>query len=137
MFGHSKGDEVLIKTASTIRDNLRVSDNVGRYGGDEFLLLLTNITKEDVDAALSRIQSEISQMKILSDDTDPNSRPVPVVIDFGAAFYPHDDLSLVDTIALADETMYANKMARKEQLKKELQESNSNPELAAALRERP
>jgi diguanylate cyclase (GGDEF)-like protein len=135
-YGHVKGDEVLSKTASTIRGNLRMSDNVGRYGGDEFLLLLTNITKEDVDMVLERIQSEISRMHILSDDADPNSPPVPVTIDFGMAFYPNGSLSLVDTVALADEAMYSNKAARKERMKKELLGQN-NPQLEAALRERP
>jgi diguanylate cyclase (GGDEF)-like protein len=116
-YGHIKGDEVLAKTASTIRDNLRISDNVGRYGGDEFLLLLTNVVKADAEAVIHRIQSELDQMVILSDDSDPNSPRISVVVDFGMAFYPNDTASLVETIALADEAMYASKIARKEQLK--------------------
>ncbi|MDR1649565.1 MAG: diguanylate cyclase [Synergistaceae bacterium] len=135
-YGHVKGDEVLIKTALTIRDNLRLSDSVGRYGGDEFLLLLTNIIQADADIVLHRIQSELSQMKILSDDADPSSPLIPVVMDFGMAFYPYGALSLVDTITMADEAMYANKIARKEQLKKQLQEK-PDPALEALLRERP
>ena len=109
---------------------------MGRYGGDEFLLLLTNIEKEEADAVLARIQDELNKMKILSDDADPSSPPIPVAIDFGMVFYPHGTLSLVDTIALADEDMYTHKVARKERLKKELQKKN-NPGLEAALKERP
>jgi diguanylate cyclase (GGDEF)-like protein/PAS domain S-box-containing protein len=136
MYGHVKGDEVLLRTASAIRDSLRISDNVGRYGGDEFLLLLTNIMEEDAELVLNRIQNELGRMKILSDDTDPNSPPIPIAMDFGMAFYPNGALSLVDTIALADEAMYANKSARKERLKKQLLE-NPDPALEALLRERP
>ncbi|MDR2174579.1 MAG: diguanylate cyclase [Synergistaceae bacterium] len=135
-YGHIKGDEALIRTASAIRDHLRISDNVGRYGGDEFLLLLTNITKEDAETVLARIQRELSQMKIAADDDDPNSPAISVTIDFGMAFFPNGALSLMDTIALADEAMYANKSARKERLKKELLE-RADPELEAALKERP
>jgi diguanylate cyclase (GGDEF)-like protein/PAS domain S-box-containing protein len=131
-YGHNKGDEVLIKAAATIRENLRVSDNVGRYGGDEFLLLLTNIMKADAEAVLERIGTELSQMKILSDDADPNSPPVSVVMDFGMAFYPHGSSSLADVIALADEAMYANKTARKERLRREQDEQNTGPDAGAA-----
>jgi diguanylate cyclase (GGDEF)-like protein len=112
-YGHTKGDEVLSKSAATIQNNLRISDNVGRYGGDEFLLLLSNIVEADVRTVLERIQKGLNQMNILSDDSDPSSPPIKVVMDFGMAFYPNGASSLIDTIALADEAMYANKIARK------------------------
>jgi diguanylate cyclase (GGDEF)-like protein/PAS domain S-box-containing protein len=134
--GHTKGDEVLIKAAVVMRDNLRASDNVGRYGGDEFLLLLPNITEEAAAAVVSRIQDGLSRMEIASDDSDPDSPPVPVVMDFGMTFYPNGVPSLVDAIALADEDMFAHKAARKDRLRKELLEK-SDPGLEAALKERP
>jgi diguanylate cyclase (GGDEF)-like protein/PAS domain S-box-containing protein len=115
-YGHVKGDEVLVRTAEVIRNTLRTTDSVGRYGGDEFLLLLTNIVEADVKTVLARIQNELSQTRILSDDANPDSPPIEIFMDFGMAFYPNGASSLVDTIALADGAMYANKVARKEQL---------------------
>lgn len=117
-YGHPKGDEVLRKVAAVLKDNLRTSDSVGRYGGDEFILLLPNVTPEAAWFVIERLRDKVSQLKIHTDDTDDCSSFIPVVIDFGAALFPGKAESLLDTIKLADEDMYARKIARKEQNKR-------------------
>jgi diguanylate cyclase (GGDEF)-like protein/PAS domain S-box-containing protein len=112
-YGHSKGDEVLIKVAGTLRRCLRVSDSVGRYGGDEFLMLLPNITKSDANIVLGRIKTELGLLRIKSSDEGDSDSVLDVILDFGLAVYPGDAPTLLDTINLADEDMYANKIARK------------------------
>ena len=114
-YGHSKGDEVLVKSAAAIKKNLRLSDSVGRYGGDEFILLLPNVTRTDADVIIERIKLELAQVRILSDDSDPDSPPISVVMDFGLALFPGGASSLMDTVNLADEAMYLNKTERKAQ----------------------
>ena len=111
--GHHKGDEVLIKVAQTLQKNLRVSDSVGRHGGDEFIMLLPNASRADAWAVLERIEMEIKQLRIKSDDSDENSPVFEVIVDFGVAEFPGKAETLIDTIKLADEDMYANKTARK------------------------
>ncbi|MDR1732831.1 MAG: diguanylate cyclase [Synergistaceae bacterium] len=117
-YGHTRGDEVLIQVARTIKKTLRLSDSVGRYGGDEFILLLPNVSKQDAEVIVERIRQGFAQLKIPSDDSDPDSPLIHVVMDFGLALYPGGATSLLDTINLADEAMYANKIARKERLSK-------------------
>ncbi|GHT00670.1 hypothetical protein AGMMS50276_27050 [Synergistales bacterium] len=112
-YGHSKGDEVLIKSAVAIKKNLRLSDSVGRYGGDEFILMLSNVTKDEANIVLGRIQQEILNLNVRSDDSDPKSALVSVTLDFGAAFFPGEAPTLMDTIGIADELMYTNKIERK------------------------
>ncbi|MDR1376470.1 MAG: diguanylate cyclase [Synergistaceae bacterium] len=116
-YGHTKGDEVLVKAASAIKKNLRLSDSVGRYGGDEFIILLPNISGQDAEAVLKRISLELENLQIRSDDDDPNSSMITVIIDFGLAIYPGEAAALMETINVADEIMYANKMRRKKQTK--------------------
>ncbi len=112
-YGHAKGDEVLVKAAAAISKNLRFSDSVGRYGGDEFIILLPNVTKVDADTVIQRIRLELEEIQIRSDDFDPDSPMISVVMDFGLALFPGGAPTLMDTINLADEAMYLNKNARK------------------------
>ncbi|MDR1979693.1 MAG: diguanylate cyclase [Synergistaceae bacterium] len=116
-YGHAKGDEVLVKAAGVVKKNLRLSDSVGRYGGDEFILLLPNVSRRDAEMVIGRIALELENLQIKGDDDDPNSPMISVVMDFGLAIYPGSAATLMETINLADESMYANKMERKKQTK--------------------
>jgi diguanylate cyclase (GGDEF)-like protein len=113
-YGHARGDEVLVKTAAVIKKILRLSDSVGRYGGDEFIILLPNVSQADAWIIIERIRQEIVQLRIRSDESNPESPLIRVVMDFGMAIYPGNAATLLETINLADEAMYAAKTARKE-----------------------
>ncbi|MDR3230233.1 MAG: diguanylate cyclase [Synergistaceae bacterium] len=127
-YGHTKGDEVLAKVAVAIKNILRLSDSVGRYGGDEFIVLLPNVSKLDADIIVNRMKQELSQLQIRSDDSDPESPLIQVVMDFGMALYPGGATTLLDTINLADEAMYASKIARKAQIPK-MAEAPGDPDM--------
>ena len=110
--GHSKGDEVLIKVAKVIRKCLRFSDCVGRYGGDEFIMLLPNTSKSDVNIVLARIKTELGLLKITGGD---GTTIIDVILDFGVAAFPDEAPTFMDAINLADDCMYVKKNARKKQ----------------------
>ena len=57
-FGHTAGDEVLKAFVAIVRNEMRLSDHFARYGGDEFVLVLTNTTVEEGVTALDRICAE-------------------------------------------------------------------------------
>ena len=59
-YGHNTGDEILRELAGLIKSKLRTSDLVGRWGGEEFILILPNTTPEDSGILLSRLQKDIS-----------------------------------------------------------------------------
>ena len=105
--GHQKGDEVLCRIVAIMQDNVRASDVVGRYGGEEFIILLTRIEGEAVQKIADKIRSEI-ETKTKSD--------IPVTISIGLAggipgHKAEDDLEAY--IAEADKCMYQAKQEGK------------------------
>ncbi len=62
IYGHQKGDEVLIKIALTISNFFRRSDTIIRYGGDEILIMLTDAKAYDVKNLISQLLKKISQI---------------------------------------------------------------------------
>ena len=104
-FGHEVGDQVLIEIAQRLKSNLRESDSLARYGGDEFLLLLQGIESEhQVQLTLDRIISHIEQ------PIDLSIGAVRVSASCGVVVYPQAGLHEEDNlIALADKVMYSIK----------------------------
>ena len=103
-YGHSVGDHILAGVASRITAVLRQSDGVGRVGGDEFVIVLSEIA-HSADAAL------VAQ-KLLQAIAAPHrvgGRDVTVTASLGLALYPDDGLTAEDLIASADVAMYAAK----------------------------
>jgi diguanylate cyclase (GGDEF)-like protein len=64
--GHDVGDEVLRLSAATLQHDLRTSDSVGRWGGDEFLLFLPSLSAEDAVALAERKAESIRRLEIPS-----------------------------------------------------------------------
>jgi len=62
-YGHLYGDYVLKRIVSTIKSNLRQKDIVGRYGGDEFLIILRDTSKEEGYAMMERIRQKILEIE--------------------------------------------------------------------------
>ncbi|MGE5391675.1 MAG: GGDEF domain-containing protein, partial [Deltaproteobacteria bacterium] len=106
LYGHSTGDEVLKLTASIISRVIRSSDSVGRYGGDEFIVLLPGASTSQAASILERINGEILEHQ-------PIYISIPIMADFGIASCPNDAPSLLEAINIADEHMYNNKRQRK------------------------
>lgn len=105
-FGHTAGDEVLKATANAILRTIRSIDSVGRYGGDEFIVLFPNTSMEQAQKALHRVNQEISRQQPAGVDMD-------IFADFGIASCPLDTSRLLETITIADARMYNNKRVRK------------------------
>ena len=59
-YGHQIGDLVLVKTAGTIRSNLRETDLLGRYGGEEFLIILPETDLSSAYELANRLRKEVS-----------------------------------------------------------------------------
>ena len=102
-YGHGAGDEVIRQSANRLRRNLRIYDAVGRYGGDEFLLLLP-----DCDAVEARIIAERLRRSFeLPMDLGDVKKIVSVSL--GGAIYRGGEESMEQLIARADKALYQAK----------------------------
>ncbi|MEO8320899.1 MAG: GGDEF domain-containing protein [Bradyrhizobium sp.] len=102
-FGHPTGDEVLRTFAITMYANLRNSDRFGRYGGEEFLLVLPDLDAEAAVRALDRLRAIISEL-----DWSAFSSSMKVTISAGVATLKPNETP--DTfLARADSALYAAK----------------------------
>ena len=97
-FGHLEGDRILTEVAKMLKSNTRVDDIIGRYGGDEFLLLLPDTGSKEARAIAQRLRRTANL-------------PVKMSCGVTTATSPHDTLS--DLITACDERLYRNKHARR------------------------
>lgn len=105
--GHSTGDEALRRTARLLVETFRESDVIGRIGGDEFVVLVTDFIDSDVRSVHRRIYRTLRQYNAEGDF------PVKLALSLGHAWYdPRNPKSVVDLMAEADATMYKQKKSR-------------------------
>ena len=102
--GHPVGDAVLQLVARRLEGAVRDSDAVGRHGGDEFLVLLPEVSKiSDVSVIAEKILCDIrAPANVLGYE-------LTLAVSVGVAIYPDDGLEARTLIALADSAMYKSK----------------------------
>lgn len=105
-YGHLAGDAVLVETSRRLIATVRTYDSVGRYGGEEFLVLLPGLS---LPAGASRI--EALHQAIRSAPVDIGAAAgLPVTASFGVvAFTPQAQASATDLLQRADEALYRSK----------------------------
>jgi len=103
-FGHQAGDVVLREFAGLLRENLRDIDLAGRWGGEEFLLLLPGTDVEGAARVAERVRQALHHRILLSVEGEP----IPVTASFGIAEYPTAD-SAPALFAAADAALYEAK----------------------------
>ncbi|NCC77619.1 MAG: diguanylate cyclase, partial [Clostridia bacterium] len=102
-FGHDVGDLLLMAAAERISRYIRLSDTVARFGGDEFVLLLTEVTDESAVAeALKRI------VELYREPFEIGSLLLRATISIGAAIFP-DAVNFNDLLRLADRALFTVK----------------------------
>ncbi|MCM8791779.1 MAG: GGDEF domain-containing protein [Candidatus Omnitrophica bacterium] len=110
-FGHLVGDYILKEVASTIKDNSRHIDLVGRYGGEEFCVLLPQTDIEGACFAAERIRKNMEIKEIKAYD-----EKLKVTLSIGISQFPHDGKSYMEIIEKADLALYIAKAKGKNQL---------------------
>jgi diguanylate cyclase (GGDEF)-like protein len=105
LYGHQTGDEVLSAVAARIKKSLRQGDVAGRYGGEEFIVLVQGTSPEICARIAERIRQAVAQLAIQIDQAVVN-----VTISLGlACLDPDRALALDDLINCADQAMYLAK----------------------------
>jgi len=107
-FGHDVGDKALIAFSQCLKNILRRSDLIARVGGDEFVLLLSDVNDEACfHKLIAQINAECIQIK-------SNKNNLGMSFSAGYAVFPEDGTSLHKLINLADKRMYQVKSISKE-----------------------
>ncbi|MCU1685210.1 MAG: diguanylate cyclase [Amycolatopsis sp.] len=111
--GHLVGDDVLIKVADALTKAARRGDSVGRYGGEEFAVLLPDVTEDEARVVAERIRHRVRGLQI----TDHSGRPVHVSATVGGAVYPDIRENTIEgLLRAADAALYAGKAAGRDRV---------------------
>lgn len=112
-FGHQSGDAVLRQVAQTLKKNVRATDIVCRYGGEEMSIILPNTIKEEAYTTAEKICSRVAGRKFkLVGDKETN-----VTISLGVSTYPFDGDTAQKIIEAADKKLYEAKNNGRNQVK--------------------
>ncbi len=104
-YGHDIGDAILKKLAKTLRDNVRESDLVVRYGGEEFLVLLYDVGgEEEMVAVAEKLRLRVKEMKVKA-----GNEILQKTISIGASLFPDHTDSVWKCIKFADVALYKAK----------------------------
>jgi len=101
-FGHRMGDQVLSKICEVIIKNIRQVDAVGRYGGEEFIIVLPDTGIEEAKNIAERIRVKIYEAKVMGDKR-------AVTVSLGVANYPNHTTTYEELIEKTDQALYAAK----------------------------
>ena len=104
--GHAAGDMVLKKISAFLRESFRQSDTVGRYGGEEFVVLLPETDTETARRKMESLRELVANTPI---QIAPHGQAVQVTISVGLASFPQDGEEAADLFATADERMFQAK----------------------------
>jgi diguanylate cyclase (GGDEF)-like protein len=110
-YGHPVGDQFLIKIAEVMKNNVRGSDIVSRYGGEEFLLVLPGTGMEFAMKRAEALQRLCAKIVVAYEGKD-----LEVTLSFGLAAYPEDGKDLEGLIKKADQALYRSKKGGRNQV---------------------
>lgn len=105
--GHHAGDEALVLTARALLAEVRTTDFVGRYGGDEFVILFPGLEAKEARRVMQRLADRVDAVQIPSCDS------ARVIADWGLVHYPSESSTMREALELADARMYERKRQRK------------------------
>lgn len=103
--GHLTGDRVLKLMAERIRSQIRGEDILGRYGGEEFLLILPGVTGANTAAVAEKIRRAVAEEPFAFEDTSTS-----LTLSLGCAtMQPGQEVSAMELLKASDEALYCSK----------------------------
>ncbi len=112
LHGHPVGDAVLREVSRILRDTFRQVDAVGRYGGEEFIVVLPHTSREDAMRTADRVRGRVEQHEFKAAGS-----ALRISVSVGVATYPAEGVEAPgDLVRLADEALYRAKQAGRNQV---------------------
>ena len=103
-FSHQTGDEVLREVARLCRDKLRNIDIIGRYGGDEMVILMPETNEENAYLAMDRLRKEIEGTSFTVRENEFH-----ITASFGVSSHQRNAPAINEIMDQADSSLYAAK----------------------------
>jgi diguanylate cyclase (GGDEF)-like protein len=110
-YGHLTGDDVLAAVAVAISGSVRQGDTVGRFGGEEFVVLLPGIGRADVLAIAERVRVAVGELNVVISTGTGTVRVSGLSVSIGVARHPDAGPALDDVLRTADAALYRAKEA--------------------------
>ncbi len=104
--GHMEGDNLLKMLSQLITDSLRECDMLFRFGGEEFVILFADTTKQDAVMVAQRIRQKVADFVFPFEERQPNG---DLTISVGVATSPEDAVEKQKLLEIADERLYKAK----------------------------
>lgn len=104
-YGHTRGDEVLMAFVERVKANLRTTDLLFRFGGDEFVLILQGVDQSRGPALVQHLLDDVSAMQI------PGDPPLNITFSAGISYFPADGDKAGILLEAADQRVYHAKRA--------------------------
>lgn len=112
IYGHLAGDAVLRSVAATISGQIRGYDSVGRFGGEEFVVVLPGVSESEAVAAAERIRIAVTGIEV----TEENELISGLSVSIGVALHPAHGNDLEKLISVADAALYRAKNGGRNQV---------------------
>lgn len=112
-YGHLVGDDVLIAISKIMQKNVREIDLIGRWGGEEFIMILPDTDIHTAHAVIERLRISIEKTAF---NTRNHGRTFNVTMSFGIAFDEVENLSLETILSQADHALYQAKNSGRNQV---------------------
>lgn len=109
--GHAIGDEMLKKFATVVTQQLRPSDHISRWGGEEFMVLLADTSGSTARVIAERIRNAVEHMKVMS-----SGNAISVTVSIGLAEFPIDGEELEQLFEVVDQRLYLAKSKGRNQV---------------------
>ena len=128
-YGHSIGDAVLQELGRRGRESLRGGDTLGRYGGEEFLVLLPQTDTTQACQVAERLRVTIAAHPLVIGLVDGG---IPLTISVGVATFPTDGQTAGEVVDKADQAMYWAKRLGRNQIRTALEAQRASQDSALA-----
>lgn len=107
VYGHAVGDKILYQVARRLNHTIREQDILARYGGDEFVILISPLAD---NLAISSLQQKICRS--LSQPFEVSGNVIRVGVSIGTSIYPDETTELASLLQTADQRMYSCKQQK-------------------------
>jgi diguanylate cyclase (GGDEF)-like protein len=107
-FGHEAGNSAITLVAECLRRSIRGTDSAGRFGGDEFIVLLPRASQEVAESVVKRIRHNVYKTTL-----DLRSRMIRCSVSIGVVIFPKDGRDMRELMSTADHRVYRDKELRR------------------------